>query len=133
MLTRTAEKAARDGAFRVMVIPYLPGAVWWSVLKNATVKTHEFHERLLQRGPRVDRAVYLRTRWRCDVFEFCSPCNITTDATCDCASPSPHVTEYEANGTLTQRELAYAQAILAHEWAQQPEGAGGEVTERRTI
>jgi hypothetical protein len=133
MLTRTVEKAARDGAFGIIVIPYLPGAIWWSVLKNATVKTHEFHEQLLQRGPRVERAVYTRTGWRFAVFDFRSPCNTTTDATCNCASPSPQVTEYEANGTLTQRELTYAQAILAHEWAQQPEGAGGKITERRTV
>lgn len=39
LLSKTVAKAARNGAFGIAAIPYMPGALWWQVLQNATVKT----------------------------------------------------------------------------------------------
>ena len=131
MLSRAVEKAARDGAYGIMVIPYMPGATWWSVLKNATVKTLEFHQQLLTLGPRTDRGVYVRSGWRLACFDFRAPSAIAHTTMCNCDAPTPQVIKHEDNGVLAQRELVYAQALLAHEWARSPEGQGGATQERR--
>ena len=117
LLGRAVAKAAKDEAFGMAAIPYMPGAVWWPVIKAASVHTYTLGTGQIILGPQTDRGVYAREGWRIVVFDFRNPNAVCSSETrCHCLTPSPQVAREWKHGEHSHRELARAQALLASEW-----------------
>ena len=69
MAAAVVDKAKRDGAKGVAILPYCPNSKWWPVLAEACVEIIELPQAPIMHLPNAD-ASYARMNWKMCCFDF---------------------------------------------------------------